>query len=59
MFAAEEYRTLHERGDMPRARQVRTLIDELVGRRNREGRWVLPRPVALAMGRPELAEVQS
>lgn len=59
MALAEEYRALYARGDMPLARQARQTIDELVAYRTRAGRWALPRPVAEAMGRPELAEVQS
>ena len=51
---AAEYRRLSDMGDVVLARQARTTIDELVATR-RNGRWVLPRAVAEAMGRPELA----
>jgi hypothetical protein len=55
MGEARQYRGYSERGDVVLARQTRTTIDELVGRRL-AGKWVLPQCVANAMGRPELGE---
>jgi hypothetical protein len=53
MGQAERYRDLRARGDMALAQQCRQTIDELVGE-SWDGTWQLPRPVAVAMGRPEL-----
>jgi hypothetical protein len=55
MGEAERYRVLYERGDAVLAEQAHQTIDDLVGRFV-DGDLLLPRPVAEAMGRPELAE---
>jgi hypothetical protein len=53
MGEAKRYAAKRAIGDVVLAREIRRTIDDLVAYRH-EGRWVLPTPVAQAMGRPEL-----